>query len=349
MLERPPTQQHSLPSGAPYVLEVTGLKKYFTLRSGLLRRKVSVRKAVDDVNFNVRHGEILGLVGESGCGKTTTGLCVLRGLEPTGGSIKMNVENRAVDLMQLNKEQLRTFRRHAQMIFQDPFSSLNPRMTIFDTVTEPLKAHGVTGRDQLEERATELIELVGLSAQYFRRYPHAFSGGQRQRIGIARALALNPKLIVADEPVSALDVSVQAQIINLLKDLQERLKIAFLFISHDLGVVKHTCDRIAVMYAGKIVEEAPVDELYSQPLHPYSEALLSAVPRPDPRHVEEEIVLSGEVPDPANLPSGCPFHPRCAYAQARCKEEVPALRELTPGRRVACLRAEELSLRGVSF
>jgi peptide/nickel transport system ATP-binding protein len=332
---------------SPYVLEVSGLKKYFTLKSGMLGRNVSVRKAVDDVNFQVRHGEILGLVGESGCGKTTTGLCVLRGLEPTGGSIKMNVEDRSVDLMQLNKEQLRTFRRHAQMIFQDPFASLNPRMTIFETITEPLKAHGMTDKAQLEERATELIELVGLSSQYFRRYPHAFSGGQRQRIGIARALALNPKLIVADEPVSALDVSVQAQIINLLKDLQERLQIAFLFISHDLGVVKHTCDRIAVMYAGKIVEEAPVDELYRQPLHPYSEALLSSVPRPDPRQVDSEIVLSGEVPDPANLPSGCPFHPRCAYAQARCKEEVPPLLELAPGHRVACLRAEELTLRGV--
>ena len=342
MLNRP----LAVPSN-PYVLEVSGLKKYFTLKSGLLSRKVSVRKAVDDVNFNVRHGEIVGLVGESGCGKTTTGLCVLRGLEPTGGSIKMHVEDQPVDLMQLNKEQLRTFRRHAQMIFQDPFSSLNPRMTIFDSITEPLKAHGINDRDQLEGRATELMELVGLSSQYFRRYPHAFSGGQRQRIGIARALALNPKLIVADEPVSALDVSVQAQIINLLKDLQEQLNIAFLFISHDLGVVKHTCDRIAVMYAGKIVEEAAVDEIYRQPLHPYSEALLSSVPRPDPRHVEDEIILSGEVPDPANLPSGCPFHPRCAYAQARCKEEVPALRELAPGRRVACLRAEELTLRGV--
>ena len=333
----------------PYVLEVTGLKKYFKLQSGLLRRKVSVRKAVDDVNFNVRHGEIVGLVGESGCGKTTTGLSVLRGLEPTSGSIKMYVDNQEIDLMQLNKEQLRTFRRHAQMIFQDPFASLNPRMTIFDTITEPLKAHGLTNRDQLEDRATELMELVGLSSQYFRRYPHAFSGGQRQRIGIARALALNPKLIVADEPVSALDVSVQAQIINLLKDLQEQLNIAFLFISHDLGVVKHTCDRIAVMYAGKIVEEAPVNELYSHPLHPYSEALLSSVPRPDPRHVEDEIILSGEVPDPANLPPGCPFHPRCAYAQARCKEEAPELRELATGHRVACLRAEELSLRGVSY
>lgn len=349
MLDRTQTQVEQSRNGNPYVLEVEGLKKYFTLHSGLLRRKVSIRKAVDDVNFRVRHGEILGLVGESGCGKTTTGLCVLRGLEPTSGSIKMYVDNRSVDLMQLNKEELRTFRRHAQMIFQDPFASLNPRMTIFDTITEPLKAHGITDRNQLEERATELIELVGLSPHYFRRYPHAFSGGQRQRIGIARALALNPKLIVADEPVSALDVSVQAQIINLLKDLQERLQIAFLFISHDLGVVKHTCDRIAVMYAGKIVEEAPVDELYRQPLHPYSEALLSSVPRPDPRHVEDEIVLSGEVPDPANLPPGCPFHPRCGYAQARCKEEVPALRELAPERRVACLRAEELDLRGVSF
>lgn len=332
-----------------YVLEVKGLKKYFTLHSGLLRRRISVRKAVDNVDFTVQRGEILGLVGESGCGKTTTGLCTLRGLDPTEGHIVMHVDGRPVDLMQLRGEELRMFRRHAQMIFQDPFASLNPRMTVYETITEPLKAHNVTDRAQLEARAVELINLVGLSPQYLRRYPHAFSGGQRQRIGIARALALNPKLIVADEPVSALDVSVQAQIINLLKELQDQLDIAFLFISHDLGVVKHTCDRIAVMYAGKIVEESPTAELYRQPLHPYTEALLSSVPRPDPRHQDHEIILSGEVPDPANLPPGCPFHPRCAYAEARCKEEVPALVELSPRRRVACLRAQELTLRGVDF
>ena len=329
------------------VVEVSGLKKHFVLRSGLLRRRVQVRKAVDDVNFVVRPGEILGLVGESGCGKTTTGLCVLRGLEPTGGSIKMQVDGAEVDIMKLGREELRNFRRHAQMIFQDPFSSLNPRMTVFESITEPLKAHGITDRKQLEGRAFELMELVGLAPSYLRRYPHAFSGGQRQRIGIARALALNPKLIVADEPVSALDVSVQAQIINLLKDLQKQLNIAFLFISHDLGVVKHTCDRIAVMYAGKIVEEANTEDLYSQPLHPYSEALLSSVPRPDPRFRDDEIILSGEVPDPANLPAGCPFHPRCPHAEARCQEEVPALRTISEGRRVACLRVEELSLRGI--
>ena len=331
------------------VLEVRGLKKYFTMSSGLLRRRVSVRKAVDDVSFSVRQGEVLGLVGESGCGKTTTGLCTLRGLEPTDGSIHIHVDGRAVDLMQLRREELRSFRRHAQMIFQDPFSSLNPRMTVLDTITEPLKAHGMTDKAALEGRAVELMNLVGLSAQYLRRYPHAFSGGQRQRIGIARALALNPKLIVADEPVSALDVSVQAQIINLLKDLQEQLNIAFLFISHDLGVVKHTCNRIAVMYAGKIVEEAPTEQLYATPRHPYTEALLSSVPRPDPRHQEEEIILSGEVPDPANLPAGCPFHPRCAYAQSRCQQEAPVLQEIAPGHRVACLRAEELNPRGVAW
>jgi peptide/nickel transport system ATP-binding protein len=329
------------------VLEVSGLRKHFVMRSGLLRRQVQVRKAVDDVDFVVRQGEVLGLVGESGCGKTTTGLCVLRGLEPTDGSIKIQVNGQAVDMMKLGREDLRTFRRHAQMIFQDPFSSLNPRMTVYDSITEPLKAHGVTDRSQLEARALELMELVGLAPNYLRRYPHAFSGGQRQRIGIARALSLNPKLIVADEPVSALDVSVQAQIINLLKDLQEQFNIAFLFISHDLGVVKHTCDRIAVMYAGKIVEEARTDELYATPLHPYTEALLSSVPRPDPRARDAEIILTGEVPDPANLPSGCPFHPRCAYAQDRCKEEVPTLRTLASEHRVACLRAEELSLNGV--
>lgn len=334
-------------ASAPTVMEVTGLKKYFSMRSGLLRRQVSVRKAVDNVNFSIRQGEILGLVGESGCGKTTTGLCVLRGLEPTDGSITMHVDGQAVDLMKLNSERLRTFRRHAQMIFQDPFASLNPRMTVFDSVTEPLRAHGVTDNASLQARAMELMDLVGLAPHYLRRYPHAFSGGQRQRIGIARALALNPKLIVADEPVSALDVSVQAQIINLLKDLQERLNIAFLFISHDLGVVKHTCDRIAVMYAGKIVEEAPTDALYTSPKHPYSEALLSSVPRPDPRHRDTEIILTGEVPDPANLPSGCPFHPRCGYAEERCKHEAPELTPIGEGRRVACLRAEELSLKGM--
>jgi len=329
------------------VLEVTGLKKYFTMTSGLLRRQVQVRKAVDDVNFAVQPGEILGLVGESGCGKTTTGLCVLRGLEPTDGTINMQVDGQQVDIMQLGREELRAFRQHTQMIFQDPFSSLNPRMTVFECITEPLRAHGMNDRKQLEGRAIELMELVGLAPTYLRRYPHAFSGGQRQRIGIARALSVNPKLIVADEPVSALDVSVQAQIINLLKDLQQQLGIAFLFISHDLGVVKHTCDRVAVMYAGKIVEETQTDELYAHPLHPYTEALLSSVPRPDPRYRDSEIILSGEVPDPAKLPSGCPFHPRCTYAEARCKTEVPALRTLREGHRVACLRAEELDLNGI--
>ncbi len=329
------------------VLEVNGLKKYFTIRSGLLRRKVQVRKAVDDLSFVVRQGEILGLVGESGCGKTTTGLCVLRGLEPTDGNINIRVDGRPVDIMRLGNEELRQFRRHAQMIFQDPFSSLNPRMTVFESITEPLKAHGITDRRQLERRALELMDLVGLASTYLRRYPHAFSGGQRQRIGIARALALNPKLIVADEPVSALDVSVQAQIINLLKDLQEQLGIAFLFISHDLGVVKHTCDRVAVMYAGRIVEEAATADLYAQPRHPYTEALLSSVPRPDPDYRDSEIILTGEVPDPAQLPSGCPFHPRCAYAEARCQNEVPRLQTTDDGRRVACLRADELTLMGI--
>lgn len=342
-----PSPSTNYTASAP-VLEVNGLKKHFTLRSGLLSRRVQVRKAVDDVNFVVQPGEILGLVGESGCGKTTTGLCVLRGLEPTAGAIHMNIDGNSVDLMRLDKEALRSYRRHAQMIFQDPYSSLNPRMTVYDSITEPLKAHGITQSKALEQRAVELMDLVGLAPNYLRRYPHAFSGGQRQRIGIARALALNPKLIVADEPVSALDVSVQAQIINLLKDLQERLGLAFLFISHDLGVVKHACDRVAVMYAGKIVEEAPTDELYARPRHPYTEALLSSVPRPDPSYRDAEIILSGEVPDPAHLPAGCPFHPRCAYAEARCKTEAPPLRTIDAGHRVACLRAEELTLIGVT-
>ena len=342
-----PSPSSNRTASAP-VLEVNGLKKHFTLRSGLLSRRVQVRKAVDDVNFVVQPGEILGLVGESGCGKTTTGLCVLRGLEPTAGAIRMNIDGNSVDLMRLDKEELRSYRRHAQMIFQDPYSSLNPRMTVYDSITEPLKAHGLTQSKALEQRAVELMDLVGLAPNYLRRYPHAFSGGQRQRIGIARALALNPKLIVADEPVSALDVSVQAQIINLLKDLQERLGLAFLFISHDLGVVKHACDRVAVMYAGKIVEEAPTDELYARPRHPYTEALLSSVPRPDPSYRDAEMILSGEVPDPAHLPAGCPFHPRCAYAEARCKTEAPPLRTIDTGHRVACLRAEELTLIGVT-
>lgn len=328
------------------LLEVIGLQKHFTLKSGLFNHRKLVRKAVDGVSFAVAQGEILGLVGESGCGKTTTGLCLLRGIEPTAGSLRMHLNGATVDLMQLGKEQLRRFRRHAQMIFQDPFSSLNPRMTVLDIISEPLRAHGIVDREHLASRAIELMQLVGLSPQLLLRYPHAFSGGQRQRIGIARALALNPRLIVADEPVSALDVSVQAQIINLLKDLREQLNVAFIFISHDLGVVKHTCDRIAVMYAGKIVEEGPVDDLYRQPLHPYTEALLSAVPRPDPRQLADDIILGGEVPDPAKLETGCAFRSRCRYAQMRCVDEVPPLREITENRWVACARAEELTLRG---
>ena len=332
---------------ADTILEVRGLKKYFPIEKGLLRRTVGHVKAVDDVSFAIRQGEALGLVGESGCGKTTLGRCILRAIEPTEGEVILRTRGGDhVDITQLDKGAMRDLRQEMQLVFQDPFSSLSPRMTVLDIIGEPLWAQGIRGK-ALEKPIKELASLVGLNAGHLNRYPNAFSGGQRQRIGIARALATNPNLIVADEPVSALDVSIQAQILNLLQDLQEQLGLTYLFIAHDLSVVEHIADRVAVMYVGKIIELAETDKLYLQPKHPYTEALLSAVPKPDPRLDEDQIILSGEVANPANPPSGCYFHPRCKYAQERCRTETPALREVAPGRQVACHFAEELDLRGV--
>jgi peptide/nickel transport system ATP-binding protein len=330
------------------LLEVKGLQKFFPIHKGILQREVGQVRAVDDVSFYVEQGETLSLVGESGCGKTTTARCILRALSPTAGQILFRPEDgTVVDVASLPKRQLRPLRRQMQMIFQDPFSSLNPRRTLLDIVAEPLVANGVGTHQEQVDRVAELLRLVGLRPEYVRRYPHAFSGGQRQRIGIARALALNPSLVVADEPVSALDVSVQAQILNLMLRLQSRLGLTYLFVAHDLSVVKHVSDRVAVMYVGRIVEMAATQRLFANPMHPYTEALLSAVPKPDPRLRSSRIVLEGEVADPANPPSGCYFHPRCRYAADVCRTEKPQLREIQPGHFVSCHRADELNLRGV--
>ncbi len=336
-------------SDKPALLEVKGLKKYFPIRRGILQKTVGHVKAVDGVTFSLQEGETLSLVGESGCGKTTTSRCILRAITPTAGQILLRDNDEVVDVAAVPRSRLRSLRRQMQMIFQDPYSSLNPRMTLLDIVGEPLYVHGVGNLQERTDRVVELLRLVGLRPEYMRRYPHAFSGGQRQRIGIARALALNPRLIVADEPVSALDVSVQAQILNLLLELQERLRLTCLFVAHDLSVVKHISERVAVMYVGRIVEIAPTQELFASPKHPYTEALLSAVPKPDPRLRADRIVLQGEVADPANTPSGCHFHPRCRYAQAICREKSPELEEIAPGHFVSCHRAAELTLRGVAI
>src|SRR6266850_2413335 len=334
--------------GSTNVLEVRGLRKFFPIRRGFLQRVVGHVRAVDDVNFDVKQGETLALVGESGCGKTTTSRCILRALDPTDGQIRFRMDDGSMlDIASLPRQRLRPVRKQMQMIFQDPFSSLNPRMTLLDIVGEPLLVNGVTDRTERIDRVSALLKLVGLRPEYMRRYPHAFSGGQRQRIGIVRALALHPRLVVADEPVSALDVSVQAQILNLLLELQERLGLTYLFVAHDLSVVKRICDRVAVMYVGRIVETAPTEELFASPKHPYTEALLSAVPKPDPRLRSDRIILQGEVADPANPPSGCYFHPRCPYAIERCRTEAPAWREIAPAHLVACHRADELQLAGV--
>ena len=330
------------------LLEVRDLKKYFPIRKGLLRRVVGQVKAVDGVSFSIRKGETLALVGESGCGKTTVSRCILRAMAPRAGAIHFSFEGRTVDLATLPRKTLRPLRRHMQMVFQDPYSSLNPRMVVGDTIGEPLLINGMTDRAERRKRVLALMELVGLPGAAINRFPHAFSGGQRQRIGIARALALNPALIVADEPVSALDVSVQAQILNLLLDLQDRLGLTVLFVAHDLSVVKHVSDRVAVMYVGRIVELAETEALYRRPLHPYTEALLSAAPTPMPGAVSQRIILERDIADPANPPPGCAFHPRCRHAEARCKVERPDLVEVEPGRQVACLRAGELGLRGIA-
>lgn len=333
----------------PVLLQVNSLKKHFPITRGFFASKVvGYVKAVDDVSFYIREGETLGLVGESGCGKTTTGRLILRAYDPTSGEIWFNDRNLGrVNIPTLDKKQLAQLRQNMQLIFQDPYSSLNPRMTLLEIVGEPLYVNKVAQGKELKERVAELLKVVGLRPEYMARYPHAFSGGQRQRIGVARALALHPQLVICDEPVSALDVSIQAQILNLLKDLQEQFKLTYLFISHDLSVVEHISDRVAVMYVGKLVESAATTELYTNPRHPYTEALLSAVPKPDPRLRTEPIVLPGEVADPANPPSGCYFHPRCQYRIDRCATEEPLLREIAPEHFVSCHRAEELQLMGV--
>lgn len=347
------TDQASYKPKNDVVLDVKNLKKHFPIRSGLLRRQTGWVKAVDGISFNVQAGETLALVGESGCGKTTTGRLILRAHKPTAGEIYIIDDEQVWSMHQLNNQELRKSRRSAQMIFQDPFHSLSPRMTVLDLISEPLILNGVKSSIERENRVRELLSMVGLPQQYLNRYPHAFSGGQRQRISIARALALNPKLIVADEPVSALDVSIQAQILNLLKDLQEELGLSYLFISHDLRVVAHISARVAVMYVGHIVETGVTEDIFEQPLHPYTEALLSSIPEPDPHAVSDEIVLEGDVADPSNPPSGCIFHPRCRYAQAVCQTEVPALRQIPVSenqtRWVACHLAEDLQLRGVQI
>jgi len=330
----------------PPLLRVRGLKKYFLLKGGLFGTVAGVVRAVDDVSFDLHAGECLGLAGESGSGKTTLGRVILRALAPTEGQVLFRLDGTEVDVAQASAKQLRQLRPHMQMVFQDPYSSLNPRMTVFDIIGEPLLVNGVRKRSERERRVRDLLREVGLNPQHLRRYPHAFSGGQRQRIGIARALALRPRLIVADEPVSALDVSVQAQVLNLLQELRDRFHLTVLLIAHDLSVLRHIADRVAVMYVGRLVELAATDALFGEPKHPYTEALLAAAPVPDPDRRPKHILLPGEVADPSDPPPGCPFHPRCRHAEDRCRHDVPAFREITPGHFVRCHLADRLALTG---
>jgi len=323
------------------LLEVHGLTKHFPITAGLFRKQVGTIKAVDNVTFHLERGETLGLVGESGCGKTTTGRLILRLIQRTAGAVLYHKNGRVIDLTALEGEELRRFRRNMQMVFQDPFSSLNPRMTAMDIIAEPLRAHGVRGSER-REQVRRTTREVGLQVEYLNRYPHAFSGGQRQRIGIARALVLRPELVICDEPVSALDVSVQAQILNLLVDLRDRHGLTYILIAHDLSVVEYISHRVLVMYAGRIVESAPTDALFSRPRHPYTVALMAAVPEPDPKRRGKRVLLEGEVADPSNLPPGCAFHPRCGHCRERCRVETPSLREVGKEHLSACHFAEEI-------
>lgn len=314
------------------LLRVEGLKKYFPIRKGLLSRVSGHVKAVDDVSFYVNEGETLGIVGESGCGKSTTGRMLMRLLEPTEGKVVFNGK----DLTGITNDEMRKARREIQMVFQDPYASLNPRHTIEKILEEPLIVHGLGDSKARKKKVYEFLEIVGLSRYHGKRYPHQFSGGQRQRIGIARALMTNPKLIIADEPVSALDVSIQAQVLNLMQDLQKELKLTYIFIAHDLGVVRHISDRVGVMYLGKMVELGGSESLYDKPLHPYTQALLSAVPVPDPNFEREQVIIKGDIPSPSNPPSGCTFHTRCPFKMDVCTQVVPKFQEIEPGHSVAC-------------
>lgn len=337
-----------MPAQNNIILEVNNLKMHFPIRQGLLQRVTGYVKAVDGVSFFIREQEALGLVGESGCGKTTAGRTILRLYDPTAGEIWYRRKDGArVDLAKLGQQEMKPLRREMRMIFQDPFSSLNPRMTVKDIIGEPLIIHGIASGRAVEDRVAELMRDVGLDPDYMERYPHEFSGGQRQRIGLARTLSLNPRLIIADEPVSALDVSIQAQVLNLLAELKSRLGLTLLFVAHDLSVVEHMCDRIAVMYVGKLVEMAESERLLRRPLHPYTEALVSAIPPADPDIKTNRIIMTGDVPSPAKPPPGCVFHPRCRYAKEICKVELPPLVEVEPDHFASCHFAKELNLQGI--
>jgi peptide/nickel transport system ATP-binding protein len=336
----------TIENGKP-LLEIHNLKKYFPIEKGFFRRVVGHVRAVDDVSLDVQRGKTMGLVGESGSGKTTLAHCVLRAYDLTEGEILFRPGDREFNLGELDAKELRVVRPHMQMIFQDPYSSLDPRKTVYDIVSEPLRLNHVSQGAALDARVRELLEAVGLDYRHMKRYPHAFSGGQRQRIGVARALALNPALIVCDEPVSALDVSVQAQILNLLNDLQDQFNLTYLFIAHNLSVIEHICDDVAVMYVGRLMERAATEDLFGDPRHPYTEALLSAIPIPDPDRPLPEEGLEGELPDPADPPSGCYFHPRCNYAASICQSQAPPWDEVRPGHFARCHFARELTLQGV--
>jgi peptide/nickel transport system ATP-binding protein len=335
------------------LLEVRNLKMHFPIQRGWLKRVQGYVKAVDDVGLHVRQGETLSLVGESGCGKTTLSRAITQLYKPTQGQVLFRMNNpggeaaSVLDLTALSQPQLKRVRRHIGMVFQDPVNSLNPRMTVSNIIREPLRVHRLDQGKATDREVAYLLEAVGLRSEHMERYPHEFSGGQRQRIGIARALALRPSLMVLDEPVSALDVSVQAQTLNLLRGIQDKFKLTYLFVAHDLGVVEHFSSRVAVMYVGRVVEVAEVERLFKQPRHPYTEALIAAVPKPDPRNRSKRVILSGQIPDPAAPPPGCHFHPRCRYATDLCRKETPRLEEISPGHHVACHHARDLSLHGV--
>ncbi|TVR54718.1 MAG: ATP-binding cassette domain-containing protein [Spirochaetaceae bacterium] len=344
-----PAESGTRPVDPTNLLEIRGLRKHFPIVRGLFSSVKGLNRAVDDVTIFVRKGETLGLVGESGCGKTTAGRCIVRGYTVTEGEIAYRrADGKTVDLAQLSENGVRPYRREIRMIFQDPYSSLNPRMTVFDVISEVLRVNRMCTVTEMKDRVAALLERVGLRNEYMQRYPHAFSGGERQRIVIARALITDPRLVVCDEAVSALDVSIRGQILNLLEEIQDEFDLTYVFISHDLSVIRHVCDRIVVMYVGKAVEVAPALEMFIKPLHPYTEALLAAVPIPDPRVRESRprVALKGEVADSSNPPSGCYFHPRCPYAEKQCRNETPPLREVDGGRYVACHFAESLNLRG---